>query len=54
MENKILNEIKEYFANTSKEQIEKDFEELAEYNQYGPKAKDFVEMILKLKENCKL
>ena len=45
MENKILNEMKEYFANTSKEQLKKDFEELAEYNQFGPKARDFVNNI---------
>lgn len=41
--------MKEYFANTSKEQQEKDWQELAEYNQFGPKAKDFVEGILKIK-----
>lgn len=46
---KILAEMKEYFANTSEEQIEKDWQELAEYNQFGPKAKDFVEDILKTK-----
>lgn len=43
MEDKILNGMKEYFANTSKEQLKKDFEELVEYNQFGPKAKDFVQ-----------
>ena len=46
---KILDGIKEYFANTSEEQQEKDWQELAEYNQFGPKAKDFVEGILKIK-----
>ena len=40
---KILAGMMEYFANTSEEQIEKDWQELAEYNQFGPKAKDFVE-----------
>lgn len=42
MKNKILNEMKEYFANTSKEQIKEDFEELVGYNQFGPKEKDLL------------
>ena len=42
MEDKILTEIKEYFANTPKEQIEKDFKDLEEFNLIGEKVTDFI------------
>ena len=33
---KLIQGLEEYFANTSEEQLKKDWEELEQYNQYGP------------------
>lgn len=33
---KLLDEVKAYFASASKEQLRKDWEELKEYNEFGP------------------
>lgn len=32
----LLQKLEEYFRNTSKEQLDKDWEELKEYNEIGP------------------
>ncbi len=46
----ILQKLKEYFENTPKEQLDKDWEELKEYNEIGP---DMDEYIKSVKESIK-
>lgn len=41
---KIIQGLEEYFANTSEEQLKKDWEELEQYNQYGPEIEDCLEL----------
>lgn len=46
----LLQKLEEYFRNTSKEQLDKDWEELKEYNEIGP---DMDKYIKSVKESIK-
>lgn len=46
----LLQELEEYFRNTPKEQLDKDWEELKKYNEIGP---DMDEYIKSVKESIK-
>lgn len=46
----ILQKLEEYFRNTPKEQLDKDWEELKEYNEIGP---DMDEYLKSAKESIK-
>ena len=46
----LLQELEEYFRNTPKEQLDKDWEELKEYNEVDP---DIDEYIKSVKESIK-
>ena len=41
---KIIQRLEEYLANTSEEQLKKDWAELEQYNQYGPEMEDCLEL----------
>lgn len=41
---KLIQRLEEYLANTSEEQLKKDWEELEQYNQYGPEMEDCLEL----------
>ena len=41
--NELLKNIKNYFANTSIEHLQKVYDELKEYNQYGPTVEEYVD-----------
>lgn len=41
---KLIQGLEEYLANTSEEQLKKDWEELEQYNQYGPEMEDCLEL----------
>ena len=47
---KLLEDLKEYFKNTSQEQIDKDFEEIEKYNEIGPSVDEYLSY---LRENQK-
>lgn len=47
---KLLENLKEYFKNTSQEQIDKDFEEIEKYNEIGPSVDEYLSY---LRENQK-
>lgn len=47
---KILKKLNEYLENASEEQLKKDWEELEQYNQYGP---DALEFLNRAEENAK-
>ena len=40
----LIQALEEYLANTSEEQLKKDWEELEPYNQYGPEMEDCLEL----------
>lgn len=40
----ILQALQDYFDNTPKEQLEKDWEELEKFNQYGPDMEECLEL----------
>lgn len=41
---KLIQALDDYFANTSEEQLKKDWEELEQYNQYGPDIEECLEL----------
>lgn len=41
--NTLLDSLKEYFANNTREQIEKDWKETEEWDNVGPTVKEFME-----------
>lgn len=41
---KLIQGLEEYLANTSEEQLKKDWAELEQYNQYGPEMEDCLEL----------
>lgn len=41
---KLIQALEEYLANTSPEQLKKDWEELEQYNQYGPDMEECLEL----------
>jgi len=41
----LLNKIDDYFANTSKEHLQKVYNELKEFEQYGPDVDEYLNMI---------
>ncbi len=41
---KLIQALEEYLENTSEEQLKKDWEELEQYNQYGPEMEDCLEL----------
>lgn len=41
----LLHKINEYFANTSKEHLQKVYEELKDFNQCGPTVDEYLEVI---------
>lgn len=44
--NKYVEQLKCYFENTSKEQIEKDFDDLSEFDNVGPLLDDYINQVL--------
>lgn len=47
----ILDQIKEYFKNTPQEQIKKDWDSSAKYDEVGPPASEYIEYLKKLMKN---
>lgn len=47
---KLLENLKEYFKNTSQEQIDKDFEEIEKYNEIGPSVDEYLKMVKEIKK----
>ncbi len=43
--NELLKNIENYFANTSKEHLQKVYDELKDYNQYGPTVEEYLDGI---------
>lgn len=48
---RLLDRLKEYLDNASKEELEKDWKELESYNNIGPDVKEYIEYIRKLHKN---
>lgn len=44
--NKLLEQIQDYFKNTSQEQIKKDWEEIKEWNNIGPTVDEYLESVM--------
>lgn len=42
----LLEQIQDYFKNTSKEQIEKDWEEIKSWNNIGPTVDEYLESVM--------
>lgn len=49
--NELLKNIENYFANTSKEHLQKVYDELQAYNQYGPTVEEYIDGINSTMEN---
>ena len=47
----MLDQIKEYFKNTSEEQIKKDWDSLSEHDKVGPPASEYIEYLKEINEN---
>lgn len=47
MTQKIIDDLRNYFLNTSDEQLEKDWNEIKEFNNIGPSVDEYVEFIRK-------
>ena len=45
--------LKEYFNNTPKEQLEKDWEEIKQYQNIGPTVDEYVEYVKRIKKSIK-
>lgn len=41
----LLQKLEEYFRNTPKEQLDKDWEELKEYNEIGPNMDEYIKFV---------
>lgn len=41
----------DYFANTSDEQLNKDWDEIEKYNSIGPDVDEYIEYVKKIREN---
>ena len=45
-ESPLIKGLKDYFENTPQEQLDKDFQELEVYNQIGPDAFEYIELVM--------
>lgn len=43
--NELLNQLKKHFENTPREELEKEWEELSEYNNIGPTVEEYLESV---------
>lgn len=52
----LLQKLEEYFRNTPKEQLDKDWEELKEYNEIGPDVNEYLKSVQESikKYGCKI
>jgi len=48
----ILEDLKKYLANATQEELDKDWDELKEYNKIGPEVSAFVVNALIISHNC--
>lgn len=49
----LLRNIENYFANTPKEHLQKVYDELKEYNQYGPTVEEYIDGVSSTKDKLK-